>query len=140
MSTLFSRLFSAKAPANDGFTQIQREAVVDLLNFCSYADDKLALAEDAIVAKELEQCHWHPAEPVELFVKRSITRVRNALESPESRANFLADVSDRLAAPETRTRALSLSKRLFGADGDYSADEKTVFNEIEQAFGRPKGK
>ena len=138
MSTPYSRLFSSKAPANDGFTQIQREAVIDLLNFCSYADDKLALAEDAMVEAELQRCHWHPAEPVELFVKRSITRVRDALESPDRRAGFLADVSKRLGESKTKSRALDLSKRLFGADGDYSADEKTVFGEIEKAFGERK--
>ena len=140
MSSLFSRLFNSAAAANDGLTQVQREAIIDLLNFCSYADDRLKLAEDEMVDSELERCHWHPAEPVELFEKRSVTRVRNALESPERRASFLADVAGRLGGTEIRTRALSLSKKLFHADGDYSADEQTVFGEIEKAFGGPKKK
>jgi uncharacterized tellurite resistance protein B-like protein len=86
------------------------------------------------VSEQLEQCQWDPAVPMELFLSRSVTRVRNALESAEARASFLADVNQRLDDPRLKMRALALCKSLFRADGSYSADEQTVFLEMEKAF------
>ncbi len=134
MSHLFARLFNHSRKSADGFTQPQREALVDLLNFCSYADDRLTLAEDRIVADQLAQCQWEPAVPLELFVSRSVTRVRDALESPDRRASFLADVNQRLGEAAPKQRALELCKRVLRADGDYTPAEQTVFGEIERAF------
>lgn len=134
MSNLFSRLFDRSQTSADGLTQPQREALIDLLNFCAYADDHLRLAEDQVVSEQLDHCQWDPAVPLELFVSRSVTRVRDALESPERRASFLVDVAVGLENSETRSRALALSRKLFQADGDYSADEVSVFGEIEKVF------
>jgi len=134
MSSFFSRFFVTSEKPSDGFTQPQREALVDLLNFCTYADDKLSLAEDKVVASELEKCQWDPAVPLELFVSRSVTKVRNALESPARRASFLSDVGTRLGDAKLRNRALALCKSVFHADGSYSADEQGALVEIEKAF------
>jgi hypothetical protein len=139
MSTLFTRLFKPTAKTTDGLTQPQREAIVDLLNFCSYADDRLTLAEDKVVSDQLALCEWHPAVPLELFVSRSVTRARTALESPDQRAGFLSDIAERLENSPARTRALELCKILFRADGAYAKDEETTFSEIERIFRASRG-
>ena len=97
------------------------------------------LAEDTVVSDQLEQCHWDPAVPLELFVSRSVTRARAALESPDRRAGFLADIAARLGRKPAQTRALELCKKLFRADGVYAQDEETTFAEIERAFRTPDG-
>lgn len=133
MNSPFARLFQPATKPVDGLTQPQREAIIDLLHFCMYADDRLMLAEDSVVSDQLAKCHWDPAVPLEMFVSRSVTRARNALESADSRANFLAEVAERLGRP-ARARALELCRTLFRADGTYAKEEETTFGEIERAF------
>jgi len=46
MPSLIRKLFHKSEAPNDGLTQPQREAIVDLLNYCMYADNLVFLAEE----------------------------------------------------------------------------------------------
>jgi hypothetical protein len=46
MPSLIRKLFHKSEAPKDGLTQPQREAIVDLLNYCMYADNLIFLAED----------------------------------------------------------------------------------------------
>ena len=45
MPSLIRKLFRKSEAPKDGLTQPQREAVVDLLNYCMYADNFVFLAD-----------------------------------------------------------------------------------------------
>ena len=50
MPSLIKKLFHKSEAPKDGLTQPQREAIVDLLNYCMCADNLVFLAEDRLIA------------------------------------------------------------------------------------------
>ena len=56
MPSLIRKLFhKPEAPQKDGLTQPQREAIVDLLCYCMYADNLIMLAEDRLIADTVRE-------------------------------------------------------------------------------------
>jgi hypothetical protein len=60
MPSLLKKLFRRSEEKNDGLTQPQREAIVDLLNYCMYADNLVMLAEDRLIADTAATFNWDP--------------------------------------------------------------------------------
>ena len=82
MPSLIRKLFHKSEAPNDGLTQPQREAIVDLLNYCMYADNLVFLAEDRLITDTVAKFNWDPKIPFDQFDVRSIGNARNATESP----------------------------------------------------------
>jgi len=97
MPSLIRKLFHKSEAPKDGLTQPQREAIVDLLNYCMYADNLVMLAEDRLIADTVAKFSWDPkAVPFDQFAVRSIDNARNARESQVYRDKFLTSIGDRL--------------------------------------------
>lgn len=137
MSTFLRRLFSTTSSPADGLAQPQREAIIDLLNFCMCADDKLLLDEVITIEDETQILSWDPAVDFMTFATRSRERAQAAIATPETRQAALASISDRLRTSEAKTNALDLCQKVFQADGDFAPVERSVFQEIKRAFGWP---
>src|SRR5262252_9184633 len=72
MPSLIRKLFHKSEAPNDGLIQPQREAIVDLLNYCMYADNLVMLAEDRLIADTVAKFNWDPeAVPFDQFDARS---------------------------------------------------------------------
>jgi tellurite resistance protein len=137
MSTFLRRLFSSTASPADGLTQPKREAIVDLLNFCMCADEKLLLDEMITIDDEIQGFSWDPAVDFMTFATQSRERAMVAVATPETRQTALASISDRLQTTEAKTNALDLCQKVFHSDGEYAPVERSVFQEIKHAFGWP---
>src|SRR5258708_5687301 len=81
MPSLIRKLFHKSEAPNDGLTQPQREAIVDLLNYCMYADNLVFLAEDRLITDTVAKFNWDPKGPFDQFDVRSIYNARNATET-----------------------------------------------------------
>ena len=127
MPSLIRKLFRKSEAPNDDFTQPQREAIVDLLNYCMYADDRVFLAEDRLIADTVAKFNWDPKIPFDQFDVRSIDNARNATENQGYRDQFLASIRDRLGTAAVKGQALDLCQELFVADGSRSDEEDDVF-------------
>ena len=64
MPSLIRKLFHKSEAPNDGLTQPQREAIVDLLNYCMYADNFVFLAEDRLIADTVAKFNLGPENTV----------------------------------------------------------------------------
>ena len=137
LSTSFIRWFSTATPAKDGLSQVQREAIVDLLYFCMCADQKLLPLESAAITNEATAFSWDVSVNFEDFATSSLQRARVAVASPETIQIALRGISEQLVTTEARTRAITLCLQVFGADGDFDSAERAVFVEIKRAFGWP---
>ncbi len=127
MPSLIQKLFHKSNAPNDGLTQPQREAIVDLLNYCMYADNLVMLAEDRLIADTVAKFNWDPkAVPFDQFDARSVGNARNARESQVYRDKFLGSISDRLSTDAIKAQALDLCQELFLADGAQSDEEDAV--------------
>ena len=133
MPSLFKKLFQkSEAPKGDGLTQPQREAIVDLLNYCTYADNLVFLAENRLIADTVAKFNWDPKVPFDQFDARSISNARNASESQVYRDQFLASIKDRLDTAAVKGQALDLCQELFIADGAVADEEDAVLQNLKE--------
>ena len=130
MPSLIRKLFHKTEAPNDGLTQPQREAIVDLLNYCMYADNLVFLVEDRLIADTVAKFHWDPKIPFDQFDARSVNNARNASESQVYRDQFLASIRDRLDTAAVKGQALDLCQELFLADGARSDEEDAVLQNL----------
>jgi len=117
MPSLIRKLFHKSEAPKHGLTQLQRETIVDLLNYCMYADNLSFLAEDRLLADTVAKFNWDPKIPFGQFDARSIGNARSARESQVYRDKFLVSIRDRLDTAAMKGQALDLCQELFLADG-----------------------
>jgi uncharacterized tellurite resistance protein B-like protein len=134
MPSLIRKLFgkSDASAQNDRLTQPQREAIVDLLNYCMYADNLVMLAEDRLIADTAAKFNWDSIVPFDQFDVRSIDNARNASENLGYRDKFLASIRDRLDTAAVKGQALDLCQELFLADGARSEEENAVLQNLRE--------
>ena len=132
MPSLIRKLFHKSEAPKDGLTQPQREAIVDLMNYCMYADNLVMLAEDRLITDTVKKFNWDSKVPFDQFALRSIDKARNARESQVHREKFLGSIKDRLDTAAVKGKALGLCQELFIADGSRSEEEEDVFQNLRQ--------
>ena len=132
MPSLIKKLFGKPEAPKDGLSQPQREAIVDLMNYCMYADNLIFLAEDRLIADTVAKFNWDSKVPFDQFDVRSIDNARNARESQVSRDQFLASIRDRLDTAAVKGQALGLCQELFVADGARSDEEEEVLQNLRK--------
>ena len=134
MKQLFQKLFNRPPQSPDGLTQAQREAMVDVLFYCMYADNSLALKEDKILDDTVGQFSWDPQVSYDSYAARAIAKARAVKETPATRADFLASVAQRLGARELKQHTLALCREIVHADGSVADSERELLRELEQAL------
>jgi hypothetical protein len=132
MPSLIRKLFHKSEAPNDGLTQPQREAIVDLMNYCMYADNLVMLAEDRLITDTVAKFNWDSKVPFDQFVLRSTDNARNARESQVYRDKFLRSISDRLSTDAVKAQALDLCQELFLADGARADEEDAVLQNLRK--------
>src|SRR5215471_6270486 len=135
MAGLLKKLFGKSEESKDGLTQPQREAIVDLLNYCMYADNLVFLAEDRLIADTVAKFNWELKTPFDQFDARSVGNARNARESQVYKDQFLASIRDRLGTAAVKGQALDLCQELFVADGARSDEEDAVLQNLRVLLG-----
>ena len=135
MPNLIKKLFQKSEAPSDGLTQPQREAIVDLLNYCMYADNVVLIAEERLIALTVAKFDWDPKVPFDQFDALSTGNARNASDSQVYRDRFLASISDRLDTPAVKAKALGLCQELFFVDGVRSNEEDAMFHNLRELLG-----
>ena len=129
MPSLIKKLFHKSEAPKDNLIQPQREAIVDLLNYCMYADNLVFLAEDRLIADTVAKFHWDSkAVPFDQFDARSIGNARNARESQVYRDQFLASIRDRLDTAAMKGQASDLCEQFFLAVGAPPRRQRQKFS------------
>jgi uncharacterized tellurite resistance protein B-like protein len=132
MPSLITKLFRKSEGPKDSLTQPQREAIVDLLNYCMYADNLVMLAEDRLIADTVAKFNWESKTPFDQFDAKSTSNARNARDSQVYRDQFLTSIGDRLSTDAVKAQALDLCQELFLADGTQSEEEDEVLQHLRQ--------
>jgi len=132
MPSLIRKLFHRSEAPRDGLTQPQREAIVDLLNYCMYADNLVMLAEDRLIADTVAKFDWESKTPFDQFDARSVGNARNARESQVYKDKFLGSIRDRLGTSAVKGKAIDLCQELFLADGARSDEEDAMLQNLRE--------
>src|SRR2546421_10305332 len=88
MPSLIRKLFHKSEAPNDGLTQPQREGIVDLLNYCMYADNLIFLAADRLITDTVAKFNWDSKVPFDQLDVRLIDNARKASENYGYRDQF----------------------------------------------------
>jgi hypothetical protein len=123
------------SPKDDGLSQPQREAIVDLLHYCMYADNLVALKEDQFINTVAATLSWDDKISFETYEGISIGNARRAKEQPAYRAEFLNSVATRLGSQAVRQLAFDLVKQLFNADANLAESESQQLPGLRRALG-----
>lgn len=126
----FKNLFRSAEKPSDGLTQAAREAIVDLLHYCMYADRHIAVREDEFIEAAARTLDWDPRISYESYEAKSTGAVTRALGDASVRTQFLESLKARLPGTRERELALTLANDLTKSDGAQAAAEAKVLAEL----------
>ncbi len=126
-------LFKTKrTPAQ--LAQSEREAIVDLLHLCLYADGHISLQEGQFLAEVVNVIGWDTNLAFSSYESRSIAAARAAQGDERSKQEFITHAAARLRSGTARQLAVSLCRELIEADGT-SRKEGVVITQIRSTLG-----
>jgi hypothetical protein len=123
-------LFKRKKEARQVFTQGEREAIVDLLHLCLYADAHISLKEGEFIEAVIEVIGWDTNLSFSSYEARSIASAREA----RSKKEFIEYAATRLTSNESKTMAFSLCSDLMKSDG-ATEKEASLLAQIRGILG-----
>ena len=132
--SILSFLFPSDPKSQAKWNQGQLEALVDLLYLAIFADNHLSQLEEMAVKDELQMVEWKGDKSIDLYVHEAITRARDARSNPDYKADYLKEISNRLANEETRAQALEALEKVLVSDGSGER-EKAFLRDVKVAFG-----
>lgn len=128
------KLFQTTRPStvDDGLTQPQREAIVDLLHYCLYADGHVAHAEGRVIDSFVTTLEWAPNVGFSNYEAHSVANARRAREDATYRTEFLRSLRERLDSAKARQTALKVAEELLASDGKTTPAESTLLVEVRR--------
>ena len=110
-------LFENKKESAPKLPQPEREAIVDLLHFCLYADAHISLKEGEFISDVLEVIGWDTNLSFSAYEQRSISAARAARVDEKSKKEFIEYAAERLKSKGSKDLAVSLCADLLASDG-----------------------
>ena len=129
--SIFTQLFGSDSNEDDGWSQPQREALVDLLSLAMYADNHLSVSEQQAIDAHIEKMYWNSNLSVDAFSNASITRARNAHNNKELKNDYLQDIGEKLG--DAKSNAYEICRSVLASDG-HATSEATLLDEIRSVF------
>ena len=126
----FFRESGQGSSVKDGWTQDEREALIDLLLFTMYVDNQLSIAEDKMLDEDLGELEWDSSESINSYVDRNIPRIRILRTDETRRTQFFESLRNRFASYDSRQRALNHCQNLARVEGTV-ASEKEFMDKVK---------
>jgi len=117
-----------------GFTDKQKQALMDLLVLGMYKDGNLASVEDARIQNLLDTIQFSSEYTRQQFTDASFTRVRQHDGTPESTRSFVAGIAQSLSTPDVRRRACDALDDLLASDGQVTDQERQFVTVVREVF------
>lgn len=118
-------------------TQLQREALFDLLALSIYADAHISLAEEDLVQQTFVKKGWKSDYPKNLFIEESFDRAREAAESDEGVFDYLNERAAVFTTKAAQKEVCDVVKKILESDG-MDEDENEFFSLLTQSLPRLK--
>jgi hypothetical protein len=106
--------------------QSEREAIVDLLHLCIYADAHISLKEGQVVSDVVDVIGWDTKLSFSAYEQRSIAAAREARSDEKSQKEFIESAAKRLSSKGSKDLAVSLCGELFRSDGTADREAKLL--------------
>ena len=109
-----------------GYTQEQKQALLDLLIIGMYADHNLGSAEDKRVEEVLDTFDFASDYERQQVCDAAFTKASRHSGSPEAIRGYVSQIASHFPTPEIRQKAYGFLKDLLTSDGSLSADESKL--------------
>ena len=126
----FKKVFKSQETPDDGLNQTQREAIVDLLNYCSFVDHSITISENDLVDGLEYQLHWDANTDFDYYENKSVGLVRGVLDNQDAANGFLKGVRAKLDSEKSREIAMGLVDKLIKTDGKVTPEESQAYAAI----------
>ena len=117
-----------------GFTQEQKQALLDLLIVGMYADHNLASAESERVDQLLDVFKFPSDYERDRFADAAYTRGRNQSGTPEAVQKCATQLATHFPTREIRQRAYDILDDLLTSDGRITSEESQLLTATKAAF------
>jgi len=114
-------------------TQLQREALFDILALSIYADAHISLAEEDLLQQTFVKKGWSSEFPKNLFIEESFARAREAAEGDETVFDYLNERAEIFTTKTAQKEACEVVKKILEADG-MTPDENEFYSLLVQAL------
>jgi hypothetical protein len=117
-----------------GFTDQQKQSLLDLLVAGMYADGKLASIEDVKIEGLLDTIKFSSGTARNQFMDASITRARKHAGTPESVRAFVAEISKNFPTQGIRRQAYDALGDLLASDKQVAEKEGQLLAVVKDEF------
>lgn len=117
-----------------GFSDKQRQALLDLLIFGMYLDGNLSSIEDLRISDLLDSMKFESEDARRRFADASYTRARQRSNSPEAIRAFVAEIAKNFPAPDLRRRTFNLLESLLASDKKVVERERELLTAVKKEF------
>ena len=117
-----------------GFSQDQKQALLDLLIIGMYADHNLASAEDSRIEQLLDAFKFSSDYERDNFSDAAFTRARKHSGSPETIRSYLNEIAHHFSTDESRRRAYDILDDLLTSDGKLNSEESKLLAATKEVF------
>ena len=117
-----------------GFTDQQKQTLLDLLVIGMYADGNLADAEEAKIEGVLDTIKFSSESERDRFIDASYTRARQHIGSPQITRDFVADIAKHFPTPDIRQKAYNDLEELIASDNKVADKESALLAIVREEF------
>jgi hypothetical protein len=117
-----------------GFTQEQKQALLDLLIVGMYADHNLASAEDDRVQKLLDGFQFQSDYERQKFSDAAFARASRQTASPEVIRAYVTQLASHFPTQDIRRRAYDTLNDLLTSDGRVTSEESQLLSATKAVF------
>jgi hypothetical protein len=109
-----------------GFTDQQKQSLVDLLVLGMYADGKLDLIEDAITRQALDAIQFSSDSARQYFLDASFTRARKHSAAADTTRSYVLEIAKSFQTPVMRRQVYAALEELLTSDQHLADKEKEL--------------
>jgi hypothetical protein len=117
-----------------GFTDQQKQAVVDLLVLGMYADGNLDLIEDEKVRRVLDEIRFSSDSARQYFLDASFARARKHGSSTESTRTYVAEIAKQFPTPASRRQVYTALEDSLTSDRKMADKECELLLLVSEGF------
>ena len=117
-----------------GFTQEQKQALLDLLLIGMYADHNLASAEDQRIQQLLDTFQFPSEYEREKYSDAAFTRASRQSASPEAIRAYVSQIVGHFPNREIRQRAYGILDELLTSDSKVTSEESELLKATKDIF------
>jgi hypothetical protein len=118
----------------EGYTDTQKQALLDLLLFGMYLDGNLSSIEDRRIDELLATMTFPSDDARHRFLDAAYTRTRQRSNSPESVRSFVAETAGHFSTPDLRRRSFNLLESMMASDDSVIEPERRLLAIVREEF------